>query len=259
MHTRTNTHMVDVSSTHPPTYPHYTFQPCHLTLSHHSLTLLSTSSSQLTSPNLNLPVTTPSHLRRPSWSTTQSQHAWGDQSSTHRWLTYLSGSRSTSWVGRKYCLCVLKHDTHIHMHVCSGTSIEDTELRHLIEDMLCRPNSDWNIQRLHHLQVHTHTAHPSPSHSLPHFPYPPPLPSLPSPPLPSPPLPSPPTPGRTTKCLKQVGLNFKLQSKKCVYLLCITICVCPRVTYHYTQEIHTYFRYMHVTVGMESYVVVLVM
>ena len=212
-------------------YPHYTFQPCHLTLPHHSLTLLSTSSSQLASPNLNLPVTTPSRLRRTSWSTTQSQHAWGDQSSTHRFLTYLSESGSTSWVGRKYYLCVFKHDTCIHMytyayaytciHMCRGTSIEDTELRQLIEDMLCRPNSDWNIERLHHLQVHTHTAHPSTSHSLPHFPYPLPLP-----------VSSPPTPGRTTKCLKQVGLNFKLQSKKCVYLLCITICVCPRVTLH---------------------------
>ena len=121
VHTRTNPHMVDVWSTHPPTYPHYTFQPCHLTLPHHSLTLLSTSSSQLASPNLNLPVTTPSRLRRTSWSTTQSQHAWGDQSSTHRFLTYFSKSRSTSWVGRKYCLCVFKHDTRIHMYTCTYT------------------------------------------------------------------------------------------------------------------------------------------
>ena len=129
-------HMVDVCICDPPTpapHPHYTLPPCHPP----------TSSSQLASPNLSLPVNTPSRLRRPSWPTFQSQRVWGHQSSTHRWLTYLSGSRSTSWVDR--IVCVFKHDTRIHMyihthiytsnahahtytciHVCSGTFIEGT-------------------------------------------------------------------------------------------------------------------------------------
>ena len=76
----------------------------------------------------------------------------------HKFLTYLSESGSTSWVGRKYCLCVFKHDTrtctyihiythaHTHAHTNAYTlwnlHRRHSEVRHLIGDMLCCPSSD---------------------------------------------------------------------------------------------------------------------
>ena len=71
--------------------------------------------------SLHHPPTPLSHLRKPSRPTIQSQDMWLHQSSTHRWLTYLSGSKSTSWVSQKWCLCAFNYNTHTH-----NTHVPDT-------------------------------------------------------------------------------------------------------------------------------------
>ena len=107
--------------------------PFHLVTSPSYLTV----STRHTQPSL--PVTTPSRLRRTSWPTTQSQRVWGHQRLAHRWLTYLSGSRSTSCVGRIVSVCSsMTHAyiyTHAHAHTQAYTQWNlhrrHSEMRHL--------------------------------------------------------------------------------------------------------------------------------
>ena len=205
--------------------PHPPTSPSHFTLPPHPPTSLSHFTLPLHPP------TSLSYCRRPSRPTIQSRNVWGHQSSTHRWLTYLSGSRSTSWVGRKYCLCVFKHDTHIHMHTHTqmqrSLHRRHSELRHLsnkfTEDTL-------DVLAVTVICKHMHTAHRTCLYFLTLYHTATSLISLRSPLLP--------TAGRTTQCLQWNGQNFRLQNEQFLAGFSdasereVCVCVCPITSYN---------------------------
>ena len=104
-----HTHILCILPPHPP------ISPSHLTLPLH-------------------PPTSPSHLRKPFWPTIQSQDVWVHKSLMHMWLTYSSGSKSTSWVGHQRCYCACAH-VHTHAtlactpeHACTRTQMHPSTL-----------------------------------------------------------------------------------------------------------------------------------
>ena len=102
-------HMVDVCICDQPTpapHPHYTLPPCHFTLLPHRL-----NSPHPTSASLSPHPPASGGPRGPQ----PRVNVWGHERSTHRWLTYLSGSRSTSWVGRIVSVC----SSMTHAYICT--------------------------------------------------------------------------------------------------------------------------------------------